>query len=620
MKVKRLRETNDKNEKRQENDLSIPQNETKQQDQLSIVSEDKTGQTTLEKVEKHPKENDDIAIDSKPDEKESNPLLNETSSKSFVDIEKKSSSDGHLSDETLKNDRQPLIGEENFQNQNNFKRRGGSMRLTDSTSTTTNFGQRNTRRSFSTGRDIKSIRDRLESGSNTLRSGLSRFGSTVSLKTQSNKISKKTPKGERERLIFEEDPDESTDQTVRKKHEEKERTKNMVPSTPKGKRHLIGGQSTNTTSSEKTQQKVVIPTYKKLQTFDNENVSDEYHSPTSTPNFADVIKIKEEPTETYKKLSSSPTMQPKFTPIESRQKDHENEAYATRTRNEARVPPVEPENATKKKEDDVITDNNNMQEDQVVNRNKSTDHNPLQPQTVDRFASKQDGNTIKGESISKYGGNNRQKSSFSPLTRSFTWNSSKKVKSQQQQQDNGVIKNSRATVEGGNDQDNAISSPSPIRRSYSSRNKPRRKLDDQGRLLDSKGCAKRNILSSLSFLSGRKSEPKRMLKEEEDEEDFSTTNAKIEPQQSRSGSGKSGLFENSTLQQSWKNKQRHTDDDRQLLIEDDDDDDDDEDSCLDRTIQNNNKNSMQARDKRDNNKKNNKNKLGGLSLKKKHNL
>jgi len=616
--VKNSRKTEISGERRPEDDLSTSPIKTKEH--APIIPRDKSdpvGPSTIEKAEKQ----NDVTIASKHDQRESKPSTKEAAPKSYAENQNDSYNE-HSFEEGTKTDRQPLMEEENPQNQNTWRRRGGSMRLNSTTTTTTpnNYRNRNTRRSFSTGRDVKSIRERLESGSNTLRSSLSRFGSTVSLKAQPNKTSKKTPKGEREHLIFEEDPDENTELTVRKKHEEKERAKlaedKVVPSTPKGKRRLIGGQSVNITSSQKTQP--IMPTYKKLQPFDNENVSsDDFQSSIPlTPSFADIRK-KEEPTATYKKLSSSPTMQPKIakvkekvTPIESKDSDR-SEARAITTRNDDRMSKV---NVREEGEDDVITENNNITEDEIGNQNKLTEHNSIQPQTAGRFASKQESNTIKGDSLPNYDDNNRQKSSLAPLSRSFTWNSSKtqkKVKSlQSQQRDDDVSENSHV-VEGENSSDNKPYLPPQFGRSYSSRQKPRRKLDDQGRLLDSKGCAKRNILSSLSFLGSRKSDSKRMPKDEDEEDHTMKTNAK----QSSSWLSKSGLFDSST-QQTTKNKQRNTDDDRQYLIEEDGDDSD-EDSCLNRTIQNNNKNNMQAKNKRDKSKKN---KLSDMPLKKKYNL
>ena len=197
-----------------------------------------------------------------------------------------------------------------------FFNRGGSVRLNKSenlsaSSSVSNENEQHkpVRRSFSTGgsrSDVRSLRERLESGGNSLRSGISRLGSSVTSRTQPRiGKNKSSSVGDSEKLISE-DPDENTDFLVKTKDDkkvakEKEDQKQQLP--PKEKRRIIGGQSAaRSITSLKAQPSQ--PSYKKLDRGD----SSDGPSQPSSPTVKSPSSVAEPLTEFYKPRSASPKL------------------------------------------------------------------------------------------------------------------------------------------------------------------------------------------------------------------------------------------------------------------------------------------------------------------------
>ncbi|XP_066936630.1 dentin sialophosphoprotein-like [Clytia hemisphaerica] len=544
---------------------------------------------------------------------------------------------------------------ETDEGESGLPKRGGSVRVKGSSSQmkSQDDDHKPIKRSLSTG---QTIREKLGNSGNSLRSGISRIGNSVT----SRGLTKKASVEEKQGLISE-DPDENTDFLVRIKDEEKTKEKEAEMSLesrpPKEKRRLIGGQSVTITSPK--DQQPSIPSYKKL----GEN------SEPSQPLFPTSPICDEQPTEVYKPLSASPKLGSK--------KSNEDE---NRVKNELNTKKSEWSTGSKiswekqklldnpdfnqgfsSHQDNYSYNGLNQESQKLMTDENSTNlkpnvDNPYQPQRSDN-----DDLVISNESstMTKYGDNHTEYGqNDAPLKRSLTWNSFKspfrggkslkKAKSRDTVEEDSVVENQFTNT----DKKGGSYTPLAIRRAFSIKTFTpklgRRRVDEKGRILDDKGCAKRNILSSLSLFSSSKSLNKQTELLDSDSEDdmqtelyessFKKTNARNASQ--NSWLGKSGLLDSDEQPKSPNtfdspspalsgDQQRlngttasksgapsggqgataKPKGERQHLLQDDSEDSD-EDLCLDRSIRSKSKNHKDLKDNRDKtNKKSSK--LGG---------
>ena len=517
-------------------------------------------------------------------------------------------------------------------------RRGGSIRLNKSETTATSSSANNgseqhkpVKRSFSTGgsrSDVRSLRERLESGGNSLRSGISRLGSSVTSRAQP-RMMKKSSVGESEKLISE-DPDENTDFLVKvkddKKVKEKEEQQQKQQLPPKEKRRIIGGQSAARITSLKAQPSQ--PSYKKLDRGDSSDGPSQPSSPTKKS----PLSTTEPLTEFYKPRSVSPKLQQKRTDsieddalnittskrewsleeriswerqqLEESKKQYEQSKSSSNnySENTNSLKPYQSqqqgsvshreviqrnkENSTVQQlgsqyaeSNNIMTGNENDEKNKKIlsmsssknimkdNNNKTHVVNNPQPSpqisnndkpfivnnkeailnqtTEQQNRSAISPNTKYGTNDSKYGvsnsiyGNSRKEQlspakSLSPHADKFSSNK----QYQQQQGDKQTFSgwtNQKNIFDGVNKDTTTSSSSSfdavPARKSFSikaltpklgRRNTTgsggvaqNRKIDENGRILDKKGCAQRNIVSSLPFPSSPSSKDNDPNKREE---------------------------------------------------------------------------------------------------------
>eukprot|EP00111_Clytia_hemisphaerica_P009152 TCONS_00026887-protein len=578
------------------------------------------------------------------------PGLDELRSKTLRKNKKGSDQNVNLIQHVIHNDRETDEGE------SGIPKRGGSVRAKGSSSQMKNQDDdhKPIKRSLSTG---QTIREKLGSSGNSLRSGISRLGNSVT----SRGLTKKASVEEKQGLISE-DPDENTDLLVRIKDEEKTKEKEaemaLESRPPKEKRRLIGGQSANITSPK--DQQPSIPSYKKL----GEN------SEPSQPLFPTSPICDEQPTEVYKPLSASPKLGSK--------KSNEDE---DRAKNELNTNKSEWSTGSKiswekqklldnpdfsnqgfsSHQDNYSYNGLNQESQKLMTDENSTNlkpnvDNPYQPQRSDN-----DDLVISNESstMTKYGDNHTEYGqNDAPLKRSLTWNSFKspfrggkslkKAKSRDTVEEDSVVENQFINT----DKKGGSYTPLAIRRAFSIKTFTpklgRRRVDEKGEILDDKGCAKRNILSSLSLFSSSKSlNTQTELLDSDSEDDMQTelyessfkkTNARNASQ--NSWLGKSGLLDSDEQPKSPNtfdppspalsgDQQRlngttasksgapsggqgataKPKGERQHLLQDDSEDSD-EDLCLDRSIRSKSKNHKDLKDNRDKTSKKS-SKLGG---------
>ena len=608
-------------------------------------------------------------------------------------------------------------------------KRGGSVRLkSENSASPPSSGDQHklVKRSFSTGggRDVKSLRERLESGGNSLRSGISRIGSSVSSRTQP-RIAKKASMEESEKLISE-DPDENTDFLVKikddKKTKEKEQQLQQMQ-TPKEKRRIIGGQSVARITSHKAQPRT--PSYKKLDS-DNSSGSSQPSSPKSPSN--------EPLAEFYKPRSVSPKLsrkeegdanahalekkEVKFTTSKSKSEWslEERKLWEKQKLEESerqyKMSKMSGSNLSKNNDDvkshstpgmsqEVIKRNRrNIQESQATetnnimtdekrifsSKNMNTTHvdykkpdpssTPQQSNNDKPLKAKQTEQTVINSGTStKYGvsdsiyGNSRQEERISSRTSPPPNSSTDKFSSHQGQTISGVKDSEAKEISSYN----AVQ----VQKSFSIKSftpklgRRARKVDENGRILDKKGCAQRNIVGSLlGFPSSKNSSPAQTGKDQQqqqqqqqtggqDSEDemqtelyekkIKQTNASKESE--TSWLGKSGLIDIDSTSTPAKNTFKTRDDttqspsdsnndnysnsnnnnhnankqqnsgERQRLLQDEESDSD-EDACLDRSILINDRKNRKSKDDREKStgaKKTSKI-TGGLSFRKKYNF